>query len=153
MFPDSKTVGKYDYLAIKYGYKEVVGEVSNEKHPDVIAIADEMASLNLEFATDEDAFLGTDQLNRRFDLTEDPVSWVNDQLKLTSKMIANADAAIAWDGSNVGYEAHGNYILSATLLSDKRLDVLINLLGGRTLNKQYPSAPPPIKVTSKPQCA
>eukprot|EP00949_MAST-11_sp_MAST-11-sp1_P004844 g4844.t1 len=150
VFPSSKTVGEYDRLAIRYGYQVFAGEKAYEKHPGVVKVANEMSEMGLQYATDEDApgSFNTDQLNKRYDLTDDPVSWVNDQFKIANRMIANANAAIQWDGSVVGYEAYGNYVNAALQLSAKRLDVLVNLLGGTTLNKQYPSAPPPTKSPS-----
>ena len=145
VFPGSRTVGAYDKHAIKYGYQVVENEKWNEQHADLVKTANEMAALGLEFATDEDApgGLNTDQLNKRYDLTDDPVSWVNDQFKLAARMIKHADTQIAWDGSALGYEASGDYVISALGLSHKRAEVLINLLGGTTLDKQFPAAPPP----------
>jgi hypothetical protein len=149
VFPGSRTIGAYDKHAIKYGYQVVEDEKWNEQHADLVKTADEMASLGLEFATDEDApgFLNTDQLNKRYDLTDDPVSWVNDQYKIAARMIKHADTQIAWDGSTLGYEASGNYLISALQLSVKRTQVLVNLLGGTTLDKQFPSKPLPSTPT------
>ena len=45
VFPGSRTVGAYDRQAIKYGYLPVKGEVSHQKHADVIKVADEMSTL------------------------------------------------------------------------------------------------------------
>ena len=83
--------------------------------------------------------LDTDQLNNRYDLTDDPVSWIRDQFLVSQRMMRNSAVALSWTGDKVGYEAQGNYILSALDLSAKRLGTLIHLLGGKTLNKQFVS--------------
>lgn len=83
--------------------------------------------------------LDTDQLNNRYDLTDDPVSWIRDQFLVSQRMMRNSAVALSWTGDKVGYEAQGNYILSALQLSLKRLPILTHLLGGKTLNKQFVS--------------
>ena len=151
VFPAARTVGAYDRLAIEYGYKIFSGEAWNVKPPGVTDIANQMAAKGLEFATDEDSpgALNSDQLSQRYDLTDDPVSWVNDRFKVSDRMVKNARTAVNWDGSENGYEAQGNYVIMALMQSSREIAILSNLLGGVTLNKQYPSAPPPIMSPTK----
>jgi hypothetical protein len=42
IFPDGYTIGAYDYLAIQYGYTPVDGELPEEQHPAVNAIAKQL---------------------------------------------------------------------------------------------------------------
>lgn len=95
VFPDGYTVGEYDRLAIEYGYTRVENEIQGVQHETVRAIAAKLATKGLEFGTDGDAELGEDPLARRYDYTDDPVSYAEAQVTVSQNMRAKALTAVS----------------------------------------------------------
>ncbi len=71
------TIGPYDYWAIEHGYT-----LDEER---CTALLEQVASRELQYATDEDA-RGPDPLVARFDLGAEPLDWAETRLALVSAM-------------------------------------------------------------------
>ena len=77
------TIGPYDYWAIEYGYKEISANESEE----LAKIASRGADPALQYATDEDVFLGADPRVNLFDLGHNPIDFTSRQMKLTNELM------------------------------------------------------------------
>jgi Met-zincin len=77
------TIGPYDYWAIEYGYKEISGSESEE----LGKIAARGAEPALQYATDEDVFLGSDPRVNLFDLGHNPIDFTSRQMKLSTELM------------------------------------------------------------------
>ena len=64
----STTIGPYDYWAIEYAYKPIMGDEATE----LKKIAARAPEHDLVYATDEDSFLNDDPYVNRWDLGSDP---------------------------------------------------------------------------------
>ena len=90
--------GKYDHLAIKYGYMDVAGEVSGERHPGLEALAASLPAGTatfpggsppgkpLFFATDEDSD-ATDPFVDTYDQSLHPLDYYSDTLQLVGELM------------------------------------------------------------------
>jgi hypothetical protein len=77
------TIGPYDYWAIEYGYKDISGNESEE----LAKIAARGAEPALQYATDEDAYIGTDPRVNPFDLGHNPIEFAERQMKLSTELM------------------------------------------------------------------
>jgi hypothetical protein len=77
------TIGPYDYWAIEYGYKEISGSESEE----LGKIAARGAEPALQYATDEDVYLGSDPRVNLFDLGHNPMDFTARQMKLSTELM------------------------------------------------------------------
>jgi hypothetical protein len=83
------TLGRYDYWAIEYGYREWPAA---EERTALMKLASESdADPNLAYGTDEDAAAGDPDANR-FDLGDDPLAYAQRQLKLARELWARTEA-------------------------------------------------------------
>lgn len=85
--------GKYDHLAIEYGYKHLADEVSGVKHTALTELAKSLARPNstwhdrpLVFATDEDSAGTVDPYLDTYDQSAEPIDYFNDTLQLWRRM-------------------------------------------------------------------
>ncbi|MAT14944.1 MAG: hypothetical protein CMJ46_06710 [Planctomyces sp.] len=89
------TIGPYDKWAIEYGYKEEADEKELNK------IAARGSEEGLQYATDEDTtYYNSDPLTNRFDLGQEPMSYVSRQMKLTSDLIPKVVDRASKEGQN-----------------------------------------------------
>jgi hypothetical protein len=112
-------VGPYDIWAIEYGYTQ------DEK--DLKEILNRVAEPELQYGTDEDTF-GPDPLARRYDFSEDPHDYANNQMRIArhnrgriiEKLVKEGDS---WAKTRRAYEM----TLSMQL---RAVSMMANWLGG-----------------------
>lgn len=81
----SPTIGAYDQLAIEYGYTTIDDETCcSSPHATLKAIAAKYEDATFTFDTDENAD-HRDPFTLRFDLTDDPLRWHLDRVKLAQE--------------------------------------------------------------------
>jgi hypothetical protein len=136
VFPDGHTVGAYDRLAIEYGYTSIDDEKPTEQHSTVRSIADKLKTSNLVFATDDDASFNTDPLARRYDMTDDPISYAQDRILVSERMRANVDKYSKWY-PNDGSSASSLLLMSALRVQLRAAENAAYHLGGRVLDHHY----------------
>jgi hypothetical protein len=139
VFPDGRTIGAYDKLAIKYGYTIVEGESADRQHDDVAAIASELGAKGLMFGTDDDAGISVDPLARRYDLTDDPVAYSDDQLQIAERM--RSDEAVAtyqsWYPAQ-GFASRHKMYQSALRTARNAAKNALYHVGGRVISHVFP---------------
>jgi hypothetical protein len=77
------TIGPYDYWAIEYGYKDI----SSNEAEELGKIAARGAEPALQYATDEDVYLGSDPRVNLFDLGHNPIDFATRQMKLSTELM------------------------------------------------------------------
>ncbi len=78
----SQTIGPYDYWAIEYGYKPVMGGAEAEAK-ELAKIAGRSAEPQLAYATDEDTRgIDPDPLTNRFDMGREPLDYARSRSEL-----------------------------------------------------------------------
>jgi hypothetical protein len=88
------TLGPYDYWAIEYGYKPIVGDEAAE----LKKIASRSGEPGLDYATDEDTrgLIDSDPHVNRFDLGRDPVDYAKRQIGTVNELLPKVvDRAVA----------------------------------------------------------
>ena len=122
-------LGPYDYWAIEYGY-------TFEK--DLKPILARVSEPELTFATDEDT-IGPDPLARRYDFSENPLDFANEQIvlverfrkKLLSDYVKDGDS---WTKARKGYEL-------TLSLQMKNVSMMANWIGGSFVNRDKKGDP------------
>jgi len=92
----STTIGPYDYWAIEYAYKPIMGDEAAE----LKKIAARAPEHDLVYATDEDAFLNDDPYVNRFDLGADPCQFGKERIALAAELLKTLDARVVKDGES-----------------------------------------------------
>ena len=92
----STTIGPYDYWAIEYAYKPVMGDEASE----LKKIAARAPEHDLVYATDEDSFLNDDPYVNRWDLGADPCEFGKERIALASGLLKDLDARVVADGES-----------------------------------------------------
>ena len=139
VFPDGHTIGEYDRLAIEYGYTPVVDEISDRQHPDVRAIADKSKTKDLSFATDDDASFDTDPLARRYDMTDNPIAYAQDQFQVGVRMRQGGAIFSKWHLDQGYASSTTNLLLSALRIQKNAAKNGAYHLGGRVIDHHYSS--------------
>ncbi len=88
------TIGPYDYWAIEYAYKEVMGDEAGE----LKKIASRAPEHDLVFATDNDLSISNDPQVNAFDLGSDPCRFAQDRTTLATQLLKDLDAKVVKDG-------------------------------------------------------
>ena len=134
-------IGPYDYWAIEYGY--TLGDPT-----EVLA---RVADPELQYLSDEDT-VGPDPLARRYDLTSNPLDYVENQMKLVNmsreqiltKFVKEGES---WARARRGYEI--------TLRNQTgAVSIMANWLGGASINRDHKGDPEdrdPIQVVPAAQ--
>jgi hypothetical protein len=82
----STTLGPYDYWAIEYAYKPLMGSTESEL-PELQKIAARCAAPGLDYATDEDMFETADPYTHVWDLGADPMRFAQDRMILAEELL------------------------------------------------------------------
>jgi hypothetical protein len=90
------TLGPYDYWAIEYAYKPVMGDEASE----LKKIAARAPEHDLVYGTDEDTYLNDDPYANRFDLGADPCEFGKERIELASELLKDLDARVVKDGDS-----------------------------------------------------
>lgn len=140
-------IGKYDFMAIKYGYQELPDEKPGMPHELLTMVADQ----NLLFATDEDdaSPLGPDPFVTVFDFTADPAKYYLDRLDLVKEL-----RPTLMDRSVFVGDEYTRYAAAETTLMKAVMSAAVSLtkfIGGYTVNRARRAAPgivqpPPLAV-------
>lgn len=88
------TLGPYDYWAIEYAYKPVMGDEDAE----LKKIASRAPEADLVFATDQDRFFNGDPLVNVYDLGADPAKYAKERATLAVQLMKDLDAKVVKDG-------------------------------------------------------
>ena len=92
----STTIGPYDYWAIEYAYKPIMGDEATE----LKKIAARAPEHDLVFATDEDSFLNDDPYVNQGDLGSEPCEFGKGRIALASELLKDLDARVVKDGES-----------------------------------------------------
>jgi hypothetical protein len=90
------TIGPYDYWAIEYAYKPIMGDEASE----LKKIAARAPEHDLVYATDEDSFLNDDPYVNRWDLGSDPCYYAKERIELAERLLKDLDARVVADGES-----------------------------------------------------
>ena len=90
------TIGPYDYWAIEYAYKPVMGDESSE----LKKIASRAPEPGLTFATDEDMRGNNDPYVNVYDLGSDPLRFARDRMALAASLIKDLDTKVVKKGES-----------------------------------------------------
>jgi hypothetical protein len=105
----STTIGPYDYWAIEYAYKPVMGDEASE----LKKIAARAPEHDLAYATDEDAWLNGDPYVNVHDLGTDPCEFGKQRIELAAELLKDLDARVVKDGDSWARTRRGFGILLA----------------------------------------
>src|SRR5262249_2980412 len=92
------TIGPYDYWAIEYAYKPIVGNEAEELQK----IAAKGAVPGHDYGTDEDLYLTSDPLTNVYDLGADPMKFSQDRIKLAEELLKDLSDKVVDKGE--GYQ-------------------------------------------------
>jgi hypothetical protein len=139
----SPVIGPYDMWAIQYGY-------SSDDKPEALAkIAQRTNEPGLAYATDEDVMglSSPDPKANRWDMSADPITWAQNQAKLSDEML---ETFTTWA---VKPDEPSYYLRSSfmSLMSGKtrNLSYVARLVGGQEFNRNRsgdPDAKPPLTL-------
>jgi hypothetical protein len=126
----STTIGPYDYWAIEYAYKPVMGSEENE----LKKIAARSPDPDLAFATDDD-FMNNDPQVNTYDLTSDTLAYGKMRMAMASELLKDLDKKVVKDGESwvrlrsafmscVSQFANGAYLAS-------------EYIGGQSVNRDF----------------
>lgn len=98
-------VGPYDLWAIEYGYTPVDGKSPDDELPSLKRIASRSAQPELAYGTDEECDFGAEPrsvnpLITRFDLSSDPVTWAEGQVRLARQLLGKLETRAPRDGKS-----------------------------------------------------
>ena len=136
-------VGPYDMWAIEYGY--TASDKSLKK------ILSRVAEPHLQFATDEDT-LGPDPLAQRYDFSEDPLDFANEQVALAKHHRAKIVEDFVEDGDSWS-KARDGYLLTLSLQA-KATNMMSRWIGGTFVHRDKkgdPNGRKPIEVVPAEQ--
>lgn len=124
-------IGEYDLAAIQYGYAQVSPEARAA-----------IAATGLAFATDEDGSGSTsgDHLASTWDLSDDPVRWYTEQMRVVRSLRVDLDLrAVAEGESWVGFAAAERTLLDAVYSAGL---YVAKAVGGYVVSRDHRSASP-----------
>lgn len=102
----SSVPGPYDYWVIEYAYSDFGASSPEEEFAELDKIASRAAEPRLVYASDEDAFgysaKAIDPLVNLFDLSDDPLAYVEQRVRLTRELWENSLNEFEEDGQ--GYQ-------------------------------------------------
>ncbi|WP_435006241.1 zinc-dependent metalloprotease [Tundrisphaera lichenicola] len=124
-------LGPYDYWAIEYAYKEVMGNESDE----LKKIASRAPEPDLVFATDTDMRIGHDPLVNVYDLGSDPCRFAKDRLTLAAQLMKELDAKVvkegeSWARASVAFSYLMNQYGNAA-------DLVSSQIGGQSISRHH----------------
>jgi hypothetical protein len=90
------TIGPYDYWAIEYAYRPIMGDEESE----LKKIAARAPEPDLVYATDEDMFGNDDPLVNTYDLGSDPCQFARERIALAAELLKDLDAKVVKDGES-----------------------------------------------------
>lgn len=95
------TLGPYDYWAIEYAYKPLLGGTEGEL-AELQKIAAKCAQPGLDYGTDEDMFGTSDPLIQAFDLGADPMKFAQERMVISEELLKDLAERIVDKGE--GYQ-------------------------------------------------
>jgi hypothetical protein len=125
------TLGPYDYWAIEYAYKPIMGDEAGELR----AIAARAPEPDLAFATDEDAALNNDPQVNRFDLGSDVCRFAKDRIALSAELLKDLDAKVVRDGEPWSRNRRAFAILLSQYGNAAYL--VSNYIGGQSISRDH----------------
>lgn len=129
-------IGAYDQWVIEYGYGS----------GDLDEILSRSADPMLAYGTDEDAF-GPDPRTRRYDLSENPLDYANNQMELVRKIRAGLIDGFVKDGDSWSRARRGYSITLSTQMQS--LSMMGNWVGSAYVSRSKkgdPNSEAPIEV-------
>jgi hypothetical protein len=127
----TQTLGPYDYWAIEYAYKEIMGDEAAE----LKKIASRSTEPDLVFSEDYDRMMNNDPLVNTYDLGSDNIRFAKDRLILSEGLLKDLDSKVVKDGEpwarlRIAFSSllrqYGN---SATLVSQ--------YIGGQSISRDH----------------
>ena len=129
-------IGEYDQWAIEYGYGS----------GDLKEVLSRSADPMLDYGTDEDAF-GPDPRTRRYDLSENPLDYANNQMELVTAIRAGLLDGFVKDGDSWSRARRGYSITLSTQM--QALSMMGNWVGSAYVSRSKkgdPDSSAPIEV-------
>ena len=139
IFPGGHTIGRYDRLAIEYGYTVITDEDPTVQHPDCIEIADRMAKEGIIFNTDEDAGYGVDPTAYRYDVSDNPVKAALDTMTAAQTMRDNAHRVYGWESKD-GWADMTQVLQQSIGMQHQAALIAASYLGGRVIKHEFVNA-------------
>ena len=126
----STTIGPYDYWAIEYAYKEVVGDEAAE----LKKVAARAPEHDLVFGTDSD-FYNADPLVNVYDLGSDVRRFAQDRITLAAQLLKNLDGKVVKDGDSW---SRANIAFSYLLRQyGNAADLVASYVGGQSVSRHH----------------
>ena len=103
-------------------------------------IASEVAAKGLSFGTDDDADIEVDPLARRYDLTDDPVAYSEDQIQVAERMCSDDTVSTfqSWYPEQ-GFAPRHKMYRSALRIARNAAKHALSHVGGRVISHAFPS--------------
>jgi hypothetical protein len=98
-------VGPYDLWAIEYGYAAIPARTPEGELPALCRIAARASAPELAYGTDEESDFGADPrsvdpLITRFDLSRDPLTWAEQQIRLSRELLGRLESRVPASGKS-----------------------------------------------------
>ena len=132
-------IGPYDHWAIEYGYASP--EKGKDEKEMLKAIAARCAEPGLDYATDEDTVgsFSPDPTSNRFDMSDDPLAWAQDRIKLVDSLLPTIlDWSVA-DGESRYYAR--NAFRTLWFQKATNFEYIARLVGGQYFHRDHKGDP------------
>lgn len=131
----SPTLGKWDYLAIQYGYTEISGD-ENKPLKDIAAIASTSPYL---YGTDGDAYAGVDPQTYPYNLSDNQVAFAKRRVAVIHDIWKNLVDRIVGEGE--GYQKARNTFLFTLFDMTYQMYHPSRIIGGIYINRDQKGDP------------
>lgn len=132
------TLGPYDYWAIEYAYKPLLGGTQGE-YPELKKIASRCATPGLHYSTDEDLYSSSDPFVNVWDLGNDPMKFGQDRILLAEELLGKLA-----DKGSVSGEGYQTTRLAFTVLMNQygnAAHLVSKFIGGVSMHRDHAGDP------------
>jgi hypothetical protein len=134
----TNTIGPYDYWAIEYGYKPLMGGTKGEEE-ELKKVASKGAQPGLAYGTDEDLYGTADPLINQWDLGSDPMKFAQDRAALAEELMKGLAERVVEKGE--GYQrARQAFGMLLRQYGDAAF-VTAKFVGGEMVNRDHKEDP------------
>jgi hypothetical protein len=134
----TNTLGPYDYWAIEYAYRPLMGGPEGEL-AELKKIATKGAMPGHDYATDEDVMASSDPLVNRWDIGADPMKYAQDRILLAEELLGKLADRPVKEGE--GYQQ--TRTIFKTLLQEygNGAFLISKFVGGVQMHRDHPGDP------------
>ncbi len=130
--------GIYDYLAIEYGYRDIMASSPESELPQLKRLASNAAKRGLEFMSDEDAD-GPDPFVRRWDLGRDPVAYSASEFQIAKNLRRYALTKLPKPGESL--DLRNRLLISSVTRTFRSAAALTPFIGGVQASRAFSTDP------------